>query len=424
MKRKFRSKLILFLLAVLSLFIFGGCTLGESLDDYKAQYGLSVQVSYYANGGKFENNKTKKEIWYKADSKALSIGETTATVSGSVAIKRDQYVFAGWYHIVEANGELVYEDKEAGTYKLGEPVDFTQSLPEGTVWNIAAKWTTASKVIVQLVCDQGTTLVNAKDPTKNYTNGSVIREITYGSTGKAIKPTGDPVTAKDASHTFVDYYTDAACTTPVKWNLSKVDQDVIIYAKYVTGQWNIVKDTLSAATMFSNVDATQKYWIANDIDYKGNSISAMSTMNFEIQGNGHKISNIKVNKAQIEINAKVALFGAIESTATIENLVLENVTVSYSAKTNQVSCATYLVFASLADGAKITNVSLQGEIKVTIDGPASTEASYSITNDLATNFCYGGYATDAAYTTASAGNGFKVLTTPVITVMANGSPIN
>ena len=428
MKRKFRSKLILLLLAIMTLFIFGGCTLGESLDDIKSEYNLTVKVSYYANGGEFENKKSVKDLYFSAGGKALEIidkGDVSYTgsfdvTSGSVSIKRDKYTFDGWYHIEQVDGKLVYEDEEAGTYKLGEKVDFTQALPEGTEWHIAAKWTTASKVIVQLVCDAGTTLVNAKDETQSFKNGETLREITYGSTNKAVKPTGDPVSAKDGSHTFVDYYTDAACTIPVKWNIDKHEEDLIIYAKYITGNWNIVKDKNSARKLFTNTDPTQKYWLICDVDCENASVTALTSLNFEIQGNGYKLSNLVVNKNQIVINDKVAIFGSLAETAKIENLTLENVKVSYKAKTGEAAFHAYLVFADIAAGATVNNVTLQGNIEMTIDGPTG----YTIHNDTATNLLYGAYATDAEYVIASNNVGFKVVGTPTLILKVNGSQIN
>lgn len=403
MKRTLKSKLLLFFLAMMSLFILGGCTLGESLDDYMQEYNLTAQVTYYANGGEFENKKTQKNIYYEEGNKALNIVEETVLVSGSLAISRKDYVFAGWYHIqTTANGELIYEDEEAGTFKLGKEVDFSKPLSEGDQWNIAAKWATASKVIVQLVCDEGQTLVSADDATKSFKNGDQLRTISYSSTGKAIKPSGDPVKIKDSTHTFAEYYVDEACTTPVKWNLDKQDEDVTIYAKYITGNWEIVKENIDLVEMFANTDATKKYWILNDIDFENSGMS-MSELNFEIQGNGHTIINVSVTKGQIGAGESVSMFGKIAQTAKIENLIFENVTVSYTAKT-AVSFSTYLVFTELVSGATINNVEIKGNISFTVNGPNG----YTISNNLENNLCFGGYETDSTYLTQSANAGFKV----------------
>ena len=51
MKRRMRTKLIVLLMAILSLFVFAGCSMGESLDEALATRDLTAQVTYYANGG-------------------------------------------------------------------------------------------------------------------------------------------------------------------------------------------------------------------------------------------------------------------------------------------------------------------------------------------------------------------------------------
>ena len=47
MKKKLKSKIIVFLLALMSLFILGGCSLGSSLNDVKKDYNLTAQITYF-----------------------------------------------------------------------------------------------------------------------------------------------------------------------------------------------------------------------------------------------------------------------------------------------------------------------------------------------------------------------------------------
>ena len=44
------------------LIYIAGCKLGTTLDDLKEEYSLKAQVTYYANGGEFENKRTVKHV--------------------------------------------------------------------------------------------------------------------------------------------------------------------------------------------------------------------------------------------------------------------------------------------------------------------------------------------------------------------------
>ena len=72
MGRKFKKTLIVLLLALCALFVFAGCELGETKDDALALRGLDPQVTYYANGGRFEKNNQKKvtNFYYKVGATA------------------------------------------------------------------------------------------------------------------------------------------------------------------------------------------------------------------------------------------------------------------------------------------------------------------------------------------------------------------
>ena len=75
MKKSFKSKIILLLVIVASLFIFAGCSFNRTIDEIRQKYNLTEQVTYYAIGGAFENGKDVKDIYYKPRSIKLDIKE-------------------------------------------------------------------------------------------------------------------------------------------------------------------------------------------------------------------------------------------------------------------------------------------------------------------------------------------------------------
>ncbi len=418
MKKKLKNKIIVFLLALMSLFILGGCSLGSSLNDVKKDYNLTAQVTYFANGGAFNNSKTQKDMYYTAGSKALNIGVVNPT-SGSVSITNSQGEFDGWYFVeVDAEGNPVLEDEEKGLYKLTDKkVDFTVALADGDHWIIGAKWKSLTNLKVKIVVDTGLTVpfdaekINeyiilpetVKEKT-SFQNGDIIGEFEYERDDSVYAP-GEPFEVADKSFTFVEYYRDLECTEFAfedEYYYKQGDDD-IIYAKYIVGDWKIVKDKATASTMFSAM-ASGRYWLIADIDMQTTTVNIFTT-GCEIQGNGKKLSNLKIERISNIGGADnvYSLFGTVKATAKIENLTIENVTMTYRLKGD---CEVYFVCNKIETGARVTNVSVQGTFLW-----EKKKSSGNITN-FANGFdhcLYGGFESDIEYT---AENGFKVVGTP------------
>lgn len=420
MKKKLKNKIIVFLLALMSLFILGGCSLGASLDDLKKTYKLTAQVTYFANGGVFNNSTTAKDMYYTADSKALNIGVVNPT-SGSVSITNSQGEFDGWYFVeLDKDGNPVFEDEEKGLYKLTDKkVDFTVALATGDHWIVGAKWIPLTNLKVKIVVDTGLTVpFDAKKKNSSivlpagvaektgFVNGDIIGEFEYNRNDRVSKKT-EPFTVADKSFTFVEYYLDEACTQLAFPSLNsyfeKQDEDDTIYAKYIEGDWTIVKDTMTAGSMLSNM-TSGRYWLISDIDMQNATVNIFTT-GCEIQGNGKKLSNLKIEREQgigAGDNNIYSLFGAVKASAKIENLTIENVTMTYNTVG---ACEIYFVCNEIETGATITNVSIQGTLSI------KNLTGGSVTN-LASGFdhcLYGGFASDTEYTKE---NGFTVVGNP------------
>ena len=258
MKKQVKNKLILFLLALLSLFLLGGCSLGSTLDDVKKDYNLTARVTYFANGGVFNNSKTQKDMYYTTGSKALNIGVVNPT-SGSVSITNSKGEFDGWYFVeLDENGAPIFEDEENGLYKLtDEAVDFTKALQEGEHWIIGAKWKSLTNLKVQIVVDAGFTIpFDAEKKNSSMLlpegvaekttvqNGDIVGEFEYNRNDKVSKKT-EPFTVTDKSFTFVEYYLDEECTQLAFPTLTsyfeKKDENETIYAKYIAASLTIVQ---------------------------------------------------------------------------------------------------------------------------------------------------------------------------------------
>ena len=416
MGKKMKAKLIAFLMAILSLFVFAGCSMGESLEEVLDTRNLSPHITYYANGGLFENNSVVKELYYPVGAKALDIGNINPT-SGSVDIKRSGFEIVGWC-IAES------VDTKTGVCTLGEEWDFSTPLEENEHITLAAKWRALVGLQVVMVCDDGETIAIEKkvenDATlkgESFKNGDVIGEIAYDSkdtVSSAATPDARLFTVKDKTHTFYSYYWDAACTEEISWPIQRGEDVQTIYAKYIKGDWSFVKTADDVYKMFNALKggAKKNYWICNDINYtKDVALDGMTSFAGEIQGNGYTISGLKFSKSMTQGN-KFAIFGAIQATAKISNLTLTNVSVSLKLRPS-IHTNAYLVFLSKAAGAAISNVtiSMAETDAFVIDGPDTSFVDNINGAGAAvyTSCLYGGYETDAEYVTESVGQGFTVV---------------
>lgn len=422
MKKKFKNILLLLLVAMLAIFTMAGCaSYRKTKDQLIEDNGYTASVCYYANGGKI-NEDSMRELYYKAGSKALEIGAVKPT-SGKLTLTRLNYTFGGWYFVeLDKNGEPIFLDEGKTTPKLTqEKADFSVAMQSGDKWIVGAKWIANTKVYIKLVCDEGESLnVTQSKVDKTYVNGDTVLELTYESSGKA-KPPSTLFTVKDATHTFLSYYSDAECTQVAQdadWK--QQEGDVTLYAKYIAGDWTIVKTTSELEDMFIYNSAEYRYWLFNDIDASKLEVYAVSHsstgkgFDCEIRGNGYTISNLKVIETGIDNGSRVSMFGAIGENAKISDLTFENVKVSYEAKGSNVSL--YFIFSGIADGAQISNVNLSGTMTIKKSSGTQIDNMYATEGYVYDNCLFGDMLnenyTDAEYVAASGGNGFVVTGNP------------
>ena len=418
MKKKLKGVLLVLLTALAALFVFAGCSFGETLDDILTKNNLTARVTYYVNaeGAEFTPNTAKqKDLYYASGATAIDIGKVS-----NLGVKNDGFEFAGWYYVdKDSEGNLVttgeYEDSEGEKhylYALAEEVDFSKKLEEGDHWHVAARWTTASKLRVELLCDE----VEAELPldTDEYTDpaatdrellygketvksGDVVIERGYDSNDEVMDLDFDVLAFKDNAYTFVEYYLDKECTKIVEFPLKKQESDQVIYAKCIKGNWTVIRQaksvgvTYGADRMFTYTGASYRYWLTRDLDCTGVSVKAPLNYEAEIQGNGFKLSNLTVTLSD---GVTRGMFGAIKDNAKIENISFVNLKVSITV-TSDIDGA-YFVFSSLSDKAVITDVNLKGEFVIVTDG------KFKITNfgekgDNYTKCLYGGFEKDADY---------------------------
>jgi len=386
--------------------------MGENLDEVLENRNLTVQITYYANGGKFENNSFEKDLYYQANTKALNIGIVNPT-SGSVTVTRNNYKILGWCYVESVT------DEEKGLCTLGEEFDFSQPLTEGEKIILGAKWQALNGLKVVMACDEGETILVDKEANKvpegkdSFKNGDVIGEIAYDSKDSvsvsASAPEKKLFSVANKTHTFYGYFWDAECTDPVTGTIKRGEEQQTVYAKYLKGNWTFVSTALDVTKMLSDVGEGKRYWIRNDIDCSSINGAPLGALNAEIQGNGFALKNLTFNKSLEGSDNKAAMLGDIGSNAKIENLKIENATMNVTLKTAAVVADVYFLFTSKAAGATVTNVTVSGTL--TIEGPSGAIVENMMDGDTVVydNCLFGGYATDEEYLQEAGENGFTVL---------------
>lgn len=189
---------------------------------------------------------------------------------------------------------------------------------------------------------------NVKTGKINMGDVPVIDGYTFNAIYTSPEST-EPITADTLTH--VGGYND---------NMTPKDTTMKLYVDLREGDWYKIH---TAEQFLDNWSLSGCYEIMSDLDFTGKfwKTSAMyREFKGTILGNGHKMSNITLEHSSAN-ETMIGLFGSLGETAVIKDVVFENVTLDVktgSIKGGDVFCG--LFASSVADGAKVENVSLTG----------------------------------------------------------------
>ncbi len=438
MKKGWKWKLIGVLTAMLSLCLFAGCQLKETLDDKKNKFDIVAQITYHANKpGEVsigDTYATQKTLYYTENSPALTPAHTedlnNVTMGKPyVALNYDnnKYKLVGWYE-AERDSEGNVLTEADGTVKLkATPLDLsTLRLQKNDNYTVYAKWELLQVVVVKLVCEEDAVLYSSlASDTKAYRNGDEIRTYAFDANGKRAYPSSF-FSVKNSAYTFTEFYSTADVSNPANmlrqddtasWPLQKAEDgtNTVIYAHYISGNHVVLKTVDGVKNFFRNANKSLSYYLLYDIDCSSiDEVAPLARLNAKLYGNGHTLSNLKVNKTQV---TQVGLFGDIGANALLDNVTFTNMTVTYETDGRQDNVQVYWLFTSCAsvdvfNGVTFTNVS------VAITKKKSTT---QITNFTTSNRYYGGVdGGDDAFISAV---GDKLTYTTPITVTVDGTQI-
>ncbi|MDE6586293.1 MAG: hypothetical protein K2K80_06410 [Clostridia bacterium] len=281
--------------------------------------GYSVVVTYDANGGRFDNaDSTGIKVYKYAPGKSIIKPGGTQTAQVVAPMLREKHV-SDWYPaVLDENGEVI-RDSEGNIQVSATPWDFAlDRLPEteGYKLYLVAHWvgnfTFTVDVGEEARADGAVNIVNSD----------------YERPGTASRPAHDPVWE---GHTFYGYY-DAdgnMLETEADWRkieISEANPNAVVYARWIDGNWRIVRTREQLSTVMAGVN----YYIDADINFAGRTITvAADAYTGEFNGNGHTISGINFSTRQNATQYNLGLFN-FGASGRMHDLIFKDCTVSYT----------------------------------------------------------------------------------------------
>lgn len=376
MKQKI-NKILIPLFVLLLALCFAGCAAEQSAYEKNNEEGYCVSVKFDANGGVFTTNTSVIVDSFKLEELPVNgSGKAQAAliapddpIRGNDAFTpaKSGYFLAGWYatrtQVSGGEGEqYTYADKwdfSSDVLELDRDQTYSSQEPVLTLY---AAWVPMFQVefysrtdgsLVGSYSYDPTTAEHLKVPAWNQKTGAIdmyrFPEV-KGSTFSAVyydEAGKQPVTTETITHTgLVDYTTGTAQEPTMK-----------LYVDYMEGEWYHI---YNATQFVENANVNGCYEIYDDLDFADviwPTSFVYGNFSGQINGNGHVMRNIQITQTN---NSKVyaGLFGCVTEQAKISDLTLENVSLTIKAGT-RVAGTSYGLFAgSIADGATISNVSI------------------------------------------------------------------
>lgn len=394
MKRKILIAM-LSAVAVCSAAFAAGCAVGqETYQQYLNRNNATARVTYNANGGMFETKQEVKDMYYSANSPVLNIGtdvmgadKIDESTSARVKMERAGYVFAGWFTPArDAEGNILYEDDAKTVVKLGEELQFPYRIQDKEEIVLYAKWVLDAMVEFRLVSETPVTVQttvkdeNGEDKTEEKTvvSGEVLATRSFGTDTEIYIDDKSPVTA--VGSTFLSFYEDEACTLPFFGEVSKPvgeeAENLVLYAKFIEGDWEVVKTKSQVTAMFAS-PGRKSYYIFNDIDCQNDTFATIAVTNCKIEGNGHKLYNMNFSRSASN-GDNFAIFGRLSPSASIKNLTLENITLNYSVRSGA-TVRLYLIGNETEEGATFENFRIKNA-KMNVNDARRAATVLNLTN--------------------------------------------
>lgn len=365
---KLKTKGILLLILLLTALFAAGCAQEPTPYEVNDAANFTVSVKYDANGGTFTTNTAVIVDSYDPvqTNGKIALLPPDAAVRGNDAFTavNNGYFLAGWYR-----GRTAQPD---GTYIYSGRWDFEHDLLE---IDAAGAYTSAEPVMTLYAAWIPMFEVNFRD----LQSGEILDTYTFDpNTGASLRvPALDEKTGAvemykfpaRSGYTFESVYYDAEGKNPVDTpevihtgtvnleNGTGENGTMDLYLDWTEGEWFHI---YNAEQFKENASVTGNYVLHADLDFE-DVIWPTSLMygNFSgsIQGNGYTIRNVELTQTN---NSKVnaGLFGHLTETASLSDVIFENVTFTIKAGTRVMGTNFGLLAGTISNEAALENVTV------------------------------------------------------------------
>ena len=377
MKAKLKPMILCVLLVAMAIFAVG-CGEQETPYQLNDKENYTVSVKYDANGGTFTTNTSVivdsynlSELNTNGDQAQIALIAPDSEARGKSAFTaiNNGYFLAGWY----AQREEAGKDAQGNTlYTYGDKWDFEKDKlevdPNGTytsqepVLTLYAAWVPlfqieyyalgSNELLSSVTFNPGEeseiTLPQWNQETGAIKMNSVPERDGYTYEGIYLDAEGTlkVETATLAHSGSVDYDTGAAQNATMK-----------LYVDWKEGEWYHI---YTAQQFVSNASLTGNYVIHADLDFAEEiwpTVMMYGSFAGTIEGNGHTFKNISVEQTNnSKLNA--GLFGQLTETAALQDLTIENATVTIKSGTRMNGTTYGLLAGTISEGASFTNVQI------------------------------------------------------------------
>lgn len=363
--------------------------------------GFTVSIKYDANGGYFTTNTSVIVDTYKLSSlpsdpngdKLVTLVSPDNDIRGrenAFLPQNSGYFLAGWYTEKTAvtDGEGNELDANGNVAAIsGEPVAYTYS----GRWDFSKDKLAVDPAEVKSSDTPVLTLYAAWAPRFSYDfydidTGALIGNYEFDPIyiNKITVPEWNTTTGQLDMHefpeiddkTFSGVYFDPAGERPVTEptiahtgvinleNATTTGNSMSLYVDMLDGKWYNI---YTADQFIKYASPGGSYNILADLDFTGKgwkNALAYGDFTGTIKGNGYTFSNITVDQNDTA-QSNVGLFGALTSSAVIEDLTFENVTLNIETGSRRNTASFGLLCGTLAGGARLEGVKISGSIVIT-----------------------------------------------------------
>lgn len=371
MKKTLLTTSIFLALACLLMLTACGPTEEDSKYDYLVTFDYNV-----ASVGLDTDNYVNQYLGVASNSKIVAPGELTGDVASFFkdTTFTDYYV-EGWY-LGKTDGDgnvltvMVYDsDGNALQDDDGNEVTYAEL---GNKWNFDTDTVTGNITLYANLVKKATlTVVVLPDTTANFSTSGVPGDTVDDLSGNRKIPKLD-------GYTFFGLYADEECTEEVQWPVTLKEGNQNIYAKYLSGTWQIAS---TASEFNSGITNKMNIYVTTDIDFSQTEFVAMQEYNKEINGNGHRLTGISFSATTTKNTySGFGLFAKLGSSANIHDLTIENATFTLKEAYQKADLKVALLAYTIDPSATLTNVTVSG--KVVCQGKSSDMTPYTVcTND-------------------------------------------